>query len=517
MLIRGALIKMAVKLTLRMWILIIALILALLMISPSFKTGVVIKSVERNSTAFESGLQQGMIIKSINEETIGSMEDYTNVVTSLIERNETRVSIWTDEEEFILFNEGVSKITVGEIPRTRIRTGLDLSGGARALVEASNVTLTTQQLSELVDLTSQRLNAFGISDVNIKPVNDLSGNKFMLIEIAGATPADLENLVGQQGKFEARIGNETVFVGGTGEDKDIADVCRNDATCADVRSCSYTGADYVCRFDFVVYLTQKAAEKHANVTSRLGIDESGQYLSEKLYLYIDDQEVDSLFISVGLKGQRTTEILIQGSGVGATQEDALKDAKANMKKLQTILLTGSIPYKLDIVKLDTISPTLGHEFARSIMLLGLVVFVAVSVAIFVKYRNIKITSAVILTMFAEAFLTVAIAAMFRWNLDAPSIAGIIAGIGIGVNDQIIILDESASGGDRVEGVKERVKRALFIIIGAFFTIIAAMIPLFLAGAGMLKGFAFTTIVGVTMGILITRPAFADIISRIKSK
>src|SRR3989338_3147389 len=147
MLIRGALIKMAVKLTLRMWILIIALILALLMISPSFKTGVVIKSVERNSTAFESGLQQGMIIKSINEETIGSMEDYTNVVTSLIERNETRVSIWTDEEEFILFNEGVSKITVGEIPRTRIRTGLDLSGGARALVEASNVTLTTQQLS----------------------------------------------------------------------------------------------------------------------------------------------------------------------------------------------------------------------------------------------------------------------------------------------------------------------------------------------------------------------------------
>jgi len=56
---------------------------------------------------------------------------------------------------------------------------------------------------------------------------------------------------------------------------------------------------------------------------------------------------------------------------------------------------------------------------------------------------------------------------------------------------------------------------LFIILGAFFTIIAAMLPLFWAGAGMLKGFALTTIIGVTVGILITRPAFANIIRRME--
>ena len=115
-------------------------------------------------------------------------------------------------------------------------------------------------------------------------------------------------------------------------------------------------------------------------------------------------------------------------------------------------------------------------------------------------------------MFSEAFITLGIAAFINWNLDAPSIAGIIAGMGTGINDQIIIIDESEK---QTEGsIKERIKRALFIIIGAFFTIVAAMIPLFWAGAGMLRGFALTTIIGVSVGILITRPAFADIIKKI---
>jgi len=83
-----------------------------------------------------------------------------------------------------------------------------------------------------------------------------------------------------------------------------------------------------------------------------------------------------------------------------------------------------------------------------------------------------------------------------------------------VDDQIIILDE-AGGAQESSSLKERIKRALFVIIGAFLTIVAAMIPLFWAGAGMLRGFALTTIIGVSVGILVTRPAFADIVRMLK--
>ena len=212
-----------------------------------------------------------------------------------------------------------------------------------------------------------------------------------------------------------------------------------------------------------------------------------------------------------MKGRVTTQVSVSGSGSGATQDEAYKEAKKSMKTLQTILKTGSLPYQLEIVKLDTISPTLGESFTKNIIYLGLIVFLIISAILFVKYRKIKITLSVILTMFSEVFITLGIAAFINWNLDAPSIAGIIAGMGTGVNDQIVILDESIS--NIKISLKERIKKAFFIIIGAFFTIVASMIPLFWAGAGMLKGFALTTIIGVTVGILITRPAFAEIIRR----
>ena len=228
---------------------------------------------------------------------------------------------------------------------------------------------------------------------------------------------------------------------------------------------------------------------------------------------MDDTLVDSLLISEGLRGIVTTQISISGSGSGLTQEEAYNAAEDQMHKLQTILITGSLPYQLEIVKLDTISPTLGKQFTKNIVLLGIIVFLIISIILFIKYRKMKITLSVILTMFSEAVITLGVAALISWNLDAPSIAGIIAGMGTGVNDQIVIIDESVSN-MRI-GIKERIKRALFIIFGAFFIIIAAMLPLFWAGAGMLKGFALTTIISVTVGILITRPAFAEIIRKIE--
>ena len=58
--------------------------------------------------------------------------------------------------------------------------------------------------------------------------------------------------------------------------------------------------------------------------------------------------------------------------------------------------------------------------------------------------------------------------------------------------------------------KDSVKNAFFIIMASYFTMVMAMLPLLSAGAGLLKGFAITTILGVSIGVFITRPAFAVI-------
>ena len=502
------------KMSWRIWLLLFVLIASLLIISPSFEKGVIIKSVERNSTAFDSGLKQSMIIKSIDNQPVNNLDDYTKIINSIFSsenktlENKKKLIITTEDSEFVLFANQVPEITLSNIPKTRIKTGLDLSGGARALVKAQDIEISSNELDNLISITSNRLNEFGIADISVKSVKDLSGNNFMLVEIAGASPSDLEDLLSKQGKFEAKIGNETVFVGGY---EDVTYVARTGEQ-SGIYSCNNLQEGEFCNFRFGISLSQEAAERHAKITGNLSTSlENPQYLEKKLDLYLDDKLVDSLFIGRDLKGSSTTQIAISGSGTGVTRQDAYNNAIRNMKQLQTVLITGSLPYKLEIVKIDTISPVLGKEFTKNLLIFGLIVFFAISIIIFSIYRKIKITLAVILTMFSEVFITIALASLINWNLDIPSIAGIIAGMGTGVNDQIVILSEATS---KRGSLKERIKSALFIIIGAFLTIIAAMLPLFWAGAGLLKGFALTTILGVSVGILITRPAFADIIKNI---
>ncbi len=495
----------------RIWVLMIVLVLSLLAISPSFKTGALIDSVEPDSLLFEQGLSSGEIIKQVNGEKINNLEDYTRIISDLFaNQQEQRLDITTDQESYILFTNQTPQIIVKNIPVTKIKTGLDIQGGARALIEPEKK-LTESEFQDLIQVSQNRFNVFGISDVKIKQVTDLSGNQYMLIEVAGATPTDLEDLVSKQGKFEAKIANQTVFIGG---ERDIVDVCRNDATCAAITQCFQSQGGYACNFQFTIFLSPDAARRHAEITSKIDLDPiNSEYLLEDLALVLDDVEVDRLRISAGLKGRETTQISIQGSGSGVTQEDAFLDAQLSMNHLQTVLITGSLPFKLEIVKMDTISPLLGNQFVYLILLAGASAIFAVAILIFIRYRTFKSSLALLFTAFSELFIILGVASLISWNLDLPSIAGILATVGTGVDQQIVILDEARTG--KETSIKERMKRALFVVMTAYLTSLVALLPLYWAGAGLFKGFAITSIIGITAGVFITRPAFAEIIRKIE--
>ncbi|MCX8159236.1 MAG: hypothetical protein N3D20_03025 [Candidatus Pacearchaeota archaeon] len=501
------------RLTWRIWLLIILLLLSVIAIKPSFESGVIVKSVEKNSTIFEEGLRVGEIIQKINDDKITNKEEYTKVIEKIFAENGTkRIDIFGKKNKYTIFVDEPPKIIVEDVPATKLQTGLDLRGGARALVQPEGE-INDEGLNNLIDVSRNRFNVYGLSDMQVRGVRDLSGNRFMLIEVAGASPSDLEELISKQGKFEAKIGNISVF---KGEKNDISSVCKTDATCAGITGCQPTQEGYVCSFRFVIYLTEEAAKKHAEITKNLSLDETGKYLSEKLYLFVDDVLVDELFIGADLRGQVTTQVAIQGSGSGKTNQEALADAKANMNKLQTILITGSLPYKLNIVKLDTISPLLGEEFVYWILIAGAASMIAIAIIIFIRYRRIKASLALVFTSFSEILIILGIAAVIRWNLDLPSIAGILATIGTGVDQQIVILDEARSSGVTLS-LKEKMKRALFVVIGAYFTAMVSLIPLYWAVAGLFKGFALTTLIGITVGVFITRPAFSDMIKKFEGE
>lgn len=505
--------------TIKMWILVAVLVLSLISIfglpPKILEKGVVIESMPQNSTAFQQGLRQGQIITQIDGNEISNIQDFTEVMQNKFKTGEKiKTTIKTKESEVILYTNKTPEIVVSEIPSTTLKLGLDLIGGSRALVKAENKTLSQSEVQDLVDITQNRLNEFGLTDLKVTTVSDLSGENYMLIQIAGATPEDLREMISKQGKFEAKIGNETVFIGG---EKDIHSVCRGDPQCAGIENCQEADdGSYYCNFRFAVYLSEIAAKRHANITENISVNVTGQdnYLSKNLDLYLDDSLVDSLRISEDLKGRETTQISISGSGQGKTREEAFDDAEESMNKLQTVLITGSLPYKLEIVKLDTISPFLGKEFERTIFIAAIASLAAISLIVFFRYKKPKASIALIFISISEIIIILGIASLIEWNLDLPSIAGILVAIGTGLDDLIIMVDESKQG---ELSLKQKLKRAFAIILGAYFTTAIAMLPLLWAGAGLLKGFAVTTLIGISVGVFITRPVFGDILKKTEKK
>jgi len=112
---------------------------------------------------------------------------------------------------------------------------------------------------------------------------------------------------------------------------------------------------------------------------------------------------------------------------------------------------------------------------------------------------------------SEVIILLGIAALIGWNIDLAAVAGIIIAVGTGIDHQIIIADETLRGRGIIYDWKQRIKNAFFIIMASYFTVFVALIPLVFAGAGLLKGFAITTILGASIGVFISRPVFARVI------
>ena len=498
-------------------LLILFLIFTVVAIAPNFDTkGVAIKAVELNSSASFAGFENPgastmptkyEVIKSINGKNINNVKDYSDALNSIQDNATLRIT--TNKREYAMLYSKDIGLAVSEVASTNIKKGLELAGGTRVLLQPSEK-ITDTERNDLISVMENRLNVYGLSDLKIKASNDLLGNKYILVEISGATEQEVKDLIGNQGVFEAKIGNETVFIGGK---KDITFVCRNDGSCSGVRECFTQEEGEYCKFEFAISLSEAAAQKHADVTKDIPLKttESGEQILEKtIDFYLDGKLVDSLSIMSDLKGKVATQIAISGPGLGKTREEAVNAALANMNKLQTVLITGSLPYKLNIIKIDTISPILGEAFLKNTLIIFLLSIIGVATIIFIKYRNFKISGSIVFIMLSEIFITLGVAAFLKQNMDLAAIAGIIAAVGTGVNDQIIIADE-VSRKESYFNWKDRFKKAFFVIFSAFAAIVAAMLPLFKAGAGLLTGFAFITIIGVSIGVFVTRPAFAAII------
>ncbi len=415
----------------------------------------------------------------------------------------------------VLLIGSLAAITILGVPQ-----GLDLQGGSQIEIHLEKP-VDAGTMNTVTSVLEKRLNAFGVKDVQVRA----SGSQDVIVDIAGVKPEEVTDLVGTPGKFEAKIGNETVLVG-----SDITTV----------KAYVIEGNNWHVPFT----ITPEAASKFA----QLAQGKAGQPVD----MYLDGQLVSSPELNEGLaNGVASTDVEISGTANSSTE------AQDQAKNIQTILQSGSLPVSVSITGISTVSANLGEQFKTGALIAGGLALIVISIIIFLKYRDPKLVFPIIFTSVAELILILGIATVIRQNIDLAAIAGIIAAIGTGVDDQIIITDEILKGKDqdkestsrktkkpkkakkgkkgkqaktgarkskvtkRFTGFRVRIKSAFFIIYAAAATLIAAMLPVayvgFTRGAtgiGVLTGFAITTIIGILVGIFITRPVYAKFMEMI---
>jgi preprotein translocase subunit SecD len=505
-------------------LLIVLVIGAIFFISPTFgKEGAAIRNVEKDSAATLAGFVgptakdkplDREVVLSVNSEAVKNAADYYRLTTDL-EVNST-VIIKTDKTMYSLTviaanNSNVTSdlgLSVYDAPTSNIKKGLDLQGGTRVLLQPEDP-LTPDQFNSIKSNLEARLNVYGLSDVSVSISKNLQLKpEYIVIEIAGTTVQEIEELVSKQGKFEAKINNVTIF---QGEKNDIAYVGKG-ATDSKIDSCGRADSGYSCRFQFSIKLTPSAAQHFGNATKNLAVSGTGTnaYLDKQIELYLDGELVDSLNIAASLKGRTDiTDIAISGSGFGSSLADAKLNTTNSMKKLQTVIETGSLPSKLKIAKVDTISAVLGKGFLANIALTGILAILAVAIVLLIRYRSFLIITPMMIALVSEILLVIGMYAYFGMTLDLLSIAGLIILAGTGVDHLVVITDEVLrKDGTSLEG---SIKKAFGIIMGVFFTTGIAMVPLYFAGAGLIRGFAIVTIAGLVLGVFLTRPVYAKIV------
>ncbi len=375
--------------------------------------------------------------------------------------------------------------SIGAISTLGIQQGLDLKGGSEIQLQLAQP-VDTGTMDKVTNVLDKRLNAFGVSDVQVRA----SGNQSVIVEIAGVQPQDVAKVVGTPGVFVATIDNQTAL---------------NGTDITTVKPYQVTGNTW--EVPFTVTLTG------AQTFAKLADGKAGTPVN----MYLDGNLVSSPQIGADLaNGVPSTDVQVSGT------ENSSAQAQAQAKNIQVVLESGALPVSVSIVGINSVSADLGSQFKTGALIAGFLALLVIAIIVFIRYRTPVLVIPIMITSIAELILILGVASVTRWNIDLASIAGIIAAIGTGVDDQIIITDEVLKKGIQtkrtITALKFKINNAFFIIFASAATLIAAMLPLayvgFSRGAtgiGLLSGFAFTTVVGVLIGIFITRPVYAKFI------
>ena len=394
---------------------------------------------------------------------------------------------------FCCFTAAVGIGPTGTGAAKNIKTGLDLAGGVSITYQAKDSDPSSEDMKDTVYKLQKRVEQYS-TEAQVYQ----EGSDRINVEIPGVTDANaiLEEL-GQPGSlcfitqqdedgnanFQTDANSETGYSLARSLDEireagcvvlegtDVAD-----ATGGAIQQQNSSSREYVVDLT----LTDEGKTKFAEATKN--------NVGKQIAIIYDNGVLSAPRVNEAITGGKA-----QISGMESVER---------AQELASYIRIGSLSLELTELRSSVVAAQLGEEAISTSLIAGLIGLIIVILFMIIAYRVPGAVAGLSLIFYTATILLTLNA--FDITLTLPGIAGIILGIGMAVDANVIIYarirEEIGAGSTVRAAIKAGFSKAFSAIFdGNITTLIAAFVLMWL-GTGSVKGFAYTLALGIVVSM-----------------
>ena len=343
-----------------------------------------------------------------------------------------------------------------------IPLGLDLSGGVSITYQVVDENPSAEDMSDTIYKLQKRVDSYS-TEASVYQV----GDDRITVEIPGVQDANeiLEDL-GNPGSLEFQMPDGSVFMTG-----DMVEDAQG-ATATD----RYGNKQYIVSLK----LTDEGAKIFGEVTS--------ENIGKNLPIVYDGETISYPQVQSAITGGEA-----QITGMSSFEE---------ADNLATQIRIGSLSLQLSELESSVVGAQLGSQAISSSLKAGAIGLAIVMVFMIVMYAVPGVAASLALAIYTT--LVIATLYLFDITLTLPGIAGIILGIGMAVDANVIVFarirEEIATGKSVQTSMKIGFQKAMSAILDGNITTLIASVVLMALGSGTVKGFAYTLMIGIILSL-----------------
>ena len=349
------------------------------------------------------------------------------------------------------------------IMKEPVKLGLDLKGGVYAVLEATpedgGEEIDNETMNSLIEVLDRRINGIGVAESVVQK----AGSNRVIIELPGISDTtEAINMIGKTALLEFKIMDEhgnlgpTLLTGGALKKAQV-------------------GYGNLGEPQINFEMKPEGAIEFARITR--------ENVGKQLAIVLD--------------GKVQTAPVIRTEIPGGTGSISGNYTVEEAKRTATLLNSGALPIKAEIIETRTVGASLGDESIAASVVAGKVAMALIGIFMLIFYRFPGIVADIALVCFG--IITFAVLQFIGATLTLPGIAGLILSAGMAVDANVIIferIEEELGFGNTIRGaINAGFSKGFIAIFDSNLTTLIITGILFIFGTGPVKGFAVTLTIG----------------------